>query len=68
MAKNPPNNGKPWRPNDDAQLRREAAGNTPTRVLALHLGRSEGAIRSRAQELRVSLKPVNQSPYNRKNK
>jgi hypothetical protein len=57
------NEGKPWSAADDAQLRREAAGNTPTRVIALHLGRSEGAIRSRAQALGISLKPTNQSPY-----
>lgn len=63
MAKKPANSGKRWAAADDQQLRREAAGNTPTRVIGLHLGRSESSVRSRANELNVSLKPTNQSPY-----
>jgi len=63
MAKQPPNSGKAWTSQDDQQLRREAAGNTPTRIIALHLGRSEDSVRSRASDLDVSLKPTNQSPY-----
>jgi hypothetical protein len=63
MAKTPANSGKRWTPADDRQLRREAKGNTPTRVIGLHLDRSEGSVRSRASELNVSLKPTNQSPY-----
>lgn len=63
MAKTPPNHGKPWTPSADRQLRTEAAGNTPTRVVGLHLGRTESSIYSRASELGVSLKPTNQSPY-----
>ena len=63
MPKTPPNSGKSWTGADDQQLRKEAAGNTPTRVIALHLGRSEDAVRSRASDLDVSLKPTNQSPY-----
>lgn len=59
----PKNHGKPWTPAHDRQLRTEAAGNTPTRVLGLHLGRTEASIYSRASELGVSLKPTNQSPY-----
>lgn len=66
MTKKPANSGKPWTPAQDKQLRAEAKGNTSTRVIALHLDRSEGAVRSRAQELGVSLKPTNQSPYNRR--
>lgn len=68
MAKTPANSGKPWTAAQDAQLRKEAAGNTPTRVIGLHLGRSEDAIRSRASEIDVSLKPTNQSPYGTKKK
>jgi hypothetical protein len=63
MAKTPPNSGKAWTSSQDAQLKKEAAGNTPTRVIAFHLGRSEDAVRSRASDLDVSLKPTNQSPY-----
>jgi hypothetical protein len=54
---------QPWTSADDAALRRLAAGNTPTRVIGLKLGRSEDAIRSRAVILGISLKPTNQSPY-----
>lgn len=63
MTKRPPNSGKPWTPAQDRALRSEAKGNTPTRVIGLHLGRSEDAVRSRASDLGVSLKPTNQSPY-----
>lgn len=66
MAKTPPNHGKPWTPTQNAQLRREAAQNTPTRVLGLHLGRTPGSVYTQASELGISLKPTNQSPYNRK--
>lgn len=62
-AKKPANSGKPWTPSDDSQLRKEAKGNTPTRVIGLHLERSEDSVRSRASELGISLKPTNQSPY-----
>lgn len=60
------NSDKPWTPADDRELRRLAAGNTPTRVIGFKLGRSESSIRSRALLLGVSLKPTNQSPYNRR--
>ncbi len=68
MPKTPDNHGKKWTPADDRQLKGEAKGNTPTRVIGLHMGRTEGAIRSRADELDVSLKPTNQSPYGTKRK
>ena len=66
MAKTPENSGKLWTPSQDAQLRKEAAGNTPTPVIALHLGRSEDSVRSRASDIDVSLKPTNQRPYGTK--
>ena len=59
------NSGKPWTPAQEKQLEKLAGGNTPTRVIGLKLGRSEDAVRSKASELRVSLSPWNQSPYNR---
>ena len=68
MAKKPANADKSWTAAHDAQLRREAAQNTPTRVLGLHLGRTVDAVRSRAGELGVSLKPTNQSPYGTRGK
>lgn len=66
-AKPPANSGKPWTADDNAQLRDLAARDTPTRIIGLKLGRTEDAVRSHAAELDISLKPVNQSPYNRHN-
>jgi hypothetical protein len=60
------NTGQPWTPAAERELRDLAAHNTPTRVIGLKLGRSEDAVRTHASQLGVSLKPVNQSPYNRK--
>jgi hypothetical protein len=64
----PKNSGKEWSRSDEGQLRDLARGNTPTRLIGLKLGRSEDAVRSKASELDVSLKPTNQSPYNRRKK
>jgi hypothetical protein len=66
MAKSTRNTGKPWTPADKQQLRRLASENTPTRVTGLKLGRTEDAVRTHAAQENVSLKPANQSPYNRK--
>lgn len=68
MAKTPPNSGKQWTPADEAKLRKLAKGNTPTGLIAHELGRSEGAVYQHASEMDVSLKPTNQSPYNRQKK
>ena len=66
MAKKPANHGKQWTKTDDAALRRLVQQNTPTRVIGLKLGRTEGSIYSHASEEGISLKPTNQSPYNRR--
>jgi len=68
MSKSTRNTGKPWSANDVKQLKSLADHNTPTRVIGLKLGRTEGAVRSQASQDRVSLKPTNQSPYNRRKK
>lgn len=60
------NNGKPWSPAQVQQLKTLAAGNTPTRVIGLKMGRTPNAVQSKASVEGVSLKPTNQSPYNRK--
>lgn len=65
MAKYNRNSGKPWTPKDIKALERLAAGNTPTRIIGLDLGRTEDAVRTKASEEGISLKPTNQSPYNR---
>jgi len=66
MAKKAANHGKAWTPQQDQQMRQLARDNTPTRVMGLKLGRSEDAVRSRAAQKNVSLKPTNQSPYSRR--
>lgn len=68
MSKSTRNSGKQWTPADVTQLRQLARENTPTRVAGLKLGRTPGAVQSKASELGISLKPTNQSPYNRRGK
>ena len=65
MAKYDRNSGKQWTSDTERQLKQLARENTPTRVIGLILGRTEDAVRSKASDLGVSLKPTNQSPYNR---
>ena len=66
MTKSTRNTGKPWTAVDKQALANLADKNTPTRVIGLKLGRTEDAVRSMASQQDVSLKPTNQSPYNRK--
>ena len=64
--KTPKNSGKRWTDVDEDKLRALAAGNTPTKVMGLKLGRSEEAIYSKASAMGLSIKPTNQSPYGTK--
>lgn len=66
MSKSDRNSGKHWTSGEVDQLRALARQNTPTRVIGLKLGRSEAGIQSKASSERISLKPTNQSPYNRR--
>ena len=66
MAKSTRNAGKPWTPAQSKELKTLAKGNTPTRVIGLKLGRTPGAVQAKATEEGISLKPTNQSPYNRR--
>lgn len=66
MSQSERNSGKHWSAADEAALKRLAKENTPTRVAGLKLGRSPAAVQQKAGELGVSLKPTNQSPYNRR--
>ncbi|HLU93449.1 MAG TPA: hypothetical protein VKZ54_04955 [Membranihabitans sp.] len=68
MAKTPKNNGKKWTDNDVKKLVKLAEGNTPTGLIAHKLERSKNAVRSKASDLNISLKPTNQRPYNRQKK
>ena len=63
MSKSTRNSGKAWTSSDVSQLRQLAKQNTPTRVIGLKLGRTEDAVRAKASENDISLKPTNQSPY-----
>ena len=66
MTKSTRNSGKAWTPVETKALKTLAAGNTPTRVIGLKLGRSESAVYSKASEKGVSLSPTTQSPYGTK--
>lgn len=68
MSKSTRNSGKPWSASEVKALKELAAGNTPTRVIGLKLGRSEDAVRTKASDQDISLRPTNQSPYNRRAK
>jgi hypothetical protein len=68
MTKSTRNTGKTWTKSDVSQLRDLARQNTPTRVIGLKLGRTVDAVRTKASESNISLKPTNQSPYNRRKK
>ena len=67
MPKYTRNTGKEWTKTDVKQLRELVRENTPTRVIGLKLGRTENSVRSKAGDEGISLKPTNQSPYNRRN-
>lgn len=68
MKKTPKNQGKEWTGNDISNLKKLVKSNTPTGLIAYELGRTENSVRSKASEIEVSLKPTNQSPYNRRKK
>jgi hypothetical protein len=68
MAKKPSNHGQAWTPAQNKQLKQLAKENTPTRVMGLKLGRTPGAVQQHANDIGVSTKPTNQSPYNRRKK
>ncbi len=65
MAKKPANHGKPVTPAVVKQVQQLAKQNTPTRVIGIKTGRTEAAVRQIAHQNEISLKPTNQSPYNR---
>lgn len=66
MTNSTRNTGKAWTGSDIRQLQQLAAENTPTRVIGLKLGRTEGAVYTKASSEGISLAPTNQSPYNRR--
>jgi hypothetical protein len=66
MAKKPSHHNQEWTTAQERELGRLADGNTPTRVIGLKLGRTPAAVQNKASELDISLRPNNQSPYNRR--
>mgnify|MGYP001203512671 CR=1 FL=1 len=66
MAKKPGNHRAEWTNADLKQLKQLARGNTPTGLIAYKTGRTEAAIYAKASEEGISLKPTNQSPYNKR--
>lgn len=66
MAKSTRNSGKHWTAQEVRQLQALASQNTPTRVIGLKLGRPVAGVYAKASEESISLKPTNQSPYNRR--
>lgn len=66
MTKSTRNTGKQWTRTDVSQLRQLAKHNSPTRVIGLKLGRTENAVRTKASDENISLKPTNRSPYSTK--
>jgi hypothetical protein len=68
VAKRPEHANERWTKPQEALLKKRAKGNTPTGLIADELGRSKSAVQSKASDVDVSLKPTNQSPYNRRKK
>ncbi len=66
MPKQPTNHGKSWTNSDVRTLNKLADQNTPTRVIGLKMGRTEDSIYKAASENDISLRPTNQSPYNKR--
>jgi hypothetical protein len=55
-------NRQAWTSSEVQRLRELAQANTPTRVIAMKMERSEASVRSKAYTEGISLKPVNQRP------
>jgi len=52
-----------WSPEEDKSLKTFIKQNTPTRLIAMKLSRTEGSVRQHVGKLGLSLKPTNRSPY-----
>lgn len=55
------NSREPWDRADIQTLKQLAGQNTPTRVIGLKLGRTETAVRGKAQREGILLRPANRS-------
>lgn len=52
-----------WTDAEMSQLQQLISQNTPTRLIAYKMNRTEGSIRKKAARQGLSLKPSNRSPY-----
>jgi hypothetical protein len=68
MPKTPKRHRQSWTAADGKLLRQLERENTPTRAMGIKLERTPEAVQSRASQLGVSLKPVNQSRDNLRKK
>ena len=66
MRKTPKNQGKQLSKEDIDLLKQLSEGNCPTGLIAYKMGRSVDSVRSKSSKEGISLKPTNQSPYDRK--
>ena len=66
MTKPPSNHGKLWTSDDLSKLKQLTKENTPTRVIGLKMQRTPEAVAKKVSSEKISLKPTNQSPYNRR--
>ena len=60
------NQARKWTDQEVEQLKQLARENTPTRVIALKMDRTETSVKGKAAREKISLKPANRSPYNRR--
>jgi hypothetical protein len=68
MAKAPKQHRTEWTKDHVSEFKKLVKSNTPTPLLAYKLKRTESAIRNKARDLGISLKPTNKSPYGTKAK
>ncbi|MCX8518572.1 MAG: hypothetical protein ORN21_00355 [Methylophilaceae bacterium] len=66
MATPPSKHGKRWTSDELSKLQQMVKENTPTRLIALKMQRTPDAVAGKASKEHISLKPTNQSPYNRR--
>ena len=65
MAKAPERHREPWTKKDLAKLQKMAS-RRPVGIIAYELGRTEAAIRTKAQLEGLSMKPAERKPYGRR--
>ncbi|MEV6283883.1 hypothetical protein [Kribbella sp. NPDC051770] len=62
-SKSAPDSGEEWSDDEVRRLMELAEMNTPTEAIGAELGRTEDAVRSKAQAVGVFVPPSNRPPY-----